>query len=220
MSGSLTSDPSVSTGGQNDPTRDTDPCQNPGDHPAPCDAPWSGTVRAGDKTRLYCYVLHSPEGTPLAKVVTDLFGDDTGDYTDTDYQLVRRFFDRYDCFQIARLDDLLWVEYTPSAFHLTRCKQTARTQDSGGTTLSTGTDGDDQNDGSDTPPAKERAQSLLLKVSTVGSDSTRASLLRALATELASVEDRYAIMERVRGSGPEIPAVSVQESVQRPGQSG
>jgi hypothetical protein len=152
---------------------------------------------------LYRYVLHSPEGTPLAKVVTDVFGNDTGDYTNTDYQLARRFFDRHDCFQIARRDGLLWVKPLPSAFHLTRCKQTARTQDNDGTTLSTDTDGDERDDGSDAPPAKERAQSLLSKVSTVGADSTRASLLRALATELGSVEDRYAIIERVRGSGPE-----------------
>jgi len=197
------------TGADADTPSAPGPCQNVGDHPAPCDTPWSGTARADDKTRLYRYVLHSPEGTPLAKVVTDVFGDDTGDYTNTDYQLARRFFDRHDCFQIARRDGLLWVEPTPAAFHLTRCKQTARTQDGDGTTLSTGTNGDDpndtdtSNDGSNVPPAKERAQSLLSKVSTVGTDSTRASLLRALATELGSVEDRYAIMERVRGSGPE-----------------
>ncbi len=214
MSGSSTSDPSVSAGGYDDTTGDAVPCQNAGDHPAPCDAPWSGTARADDKTRLYRYVLHSPEGTPLAKVVTDVLGDETGDYTNTDYQLARRFFDRHDCFQTARRDGLLWIEPTPSAFHLTRCKQTARTQDSDGTALSTGTNGDEPDDtdtsddgrgdsGSDVPPAKERARSLLSKVSTVGTDSTRASLLRALATELGSVKDRYAIMERVRGSGPE-----------------
>ena len=90
MSGPSTSDLSVLTGGYNNRTRDADLCQNPGDHPAPYDAPWSGTARADDKTCLYRYVLHSLEGTPLAKVVTDVFGDDTGDYTNTGYQLARR----------------------------------------------------------------------------------------------------------------------------------
>jgi hypothetical protein len=52
-------------------------------------------------------------------------------------------------------------------------------------------------------PAKECAQKLLSSVSTIGSDSIRADLLGELATELESIDGRYNIMERVRGSGPE-----------------
>lgn len=37
----------------------------------PFDTPWSDTARESDKTRLYRYILDSPEGTPLAVLSVD-----------------------------------------------------------------------------------------------------------------------------------------------------
>jgi hypothetical protein len=65
-------------------------CKRPGEVHTPLDAPWRDAAREADKTRLYRYVLNSPEGTPLSKVVADVFGDTSGDYSHTDYQLDRR----------------------------------------------------------------------------------------------------------------------------------
>jgi hypothetical protein len=51
--------------------------------------------------------------------------------------------------------------------------------------------------------AKERAQALLGDLGPIRADALRAMLLDMLATELASIEDAVAVLERVRGSGPE-----------------
>jgi hypothetical protein len=51
--------------------------------------------------------------------------------------------------------------------------------------------------------AKERAQALLGDLGPIRADALRAMLLDMLATELASIEDAVAVLERMRGSGPE-----------------
>jgi hypothetical protein len=182
-------------------------CQSTGGPHTPIDAPWRDTAREEDKTRLYRYTLDSPEGTPLSKVVADVFGDGSGDYSNTDYQLARRFFERHDCFLIARRGRTLWAEPTPDAFHLTAVSKRQETQTASGSGCQTGSDGsngDGSGDHGGGPgTAKDRAQDLLSSVSTIRSDSIRADLLGELATELESVDGRYNIMERVRGSGPE-----------------
>ncbi|MDT3436577.1 hypothetical protein [Haloarcula sp. 1CSR25-25] len=175
-------------------------CQRPGGPHTPWDAPWRDTAREADKTRLYRYTLDSPEGTPLSKVVADVFGDGPGDYSNTDYQLARRFFERHDCFLIARRGGNLWVEPTPDAFHLTAVSKRQETQTASGSGCQTGRDGDG---GSGPGSAKDRAQGLLSSVSTIGSDSLHADMLGELATELESIDGRYNILERIRGTGPE-----------------
>lgn len=51
--------------------------------------------------------------------------------------------------------------------------------------------------------AKERAQALLGDLGPIRADALRAMLLDMLAQELASIEHAVAVLERVRGSGPE-----------------
>lgn len=170
-------------------------CQSPGVPHTPLSAPWRDTAREDDKTRLYEYVRDAPDGTPLSKVVRDVFEGGSGDYSNTDYQLARRFFERHDCFLITRRGGNLWVEPTPDLFHLNRCKQSVGTPDGAGVESKTPGDRDKW--------AKDRARATLSKVSRVGSDGLRADLLGELGTELDSIAERYTIHERVRGSGPE-----------------
>ena len=93
-------------------------CQRGGDPHTPFDAPWRGTDREGDKTRLYRYVRFTPSGVRLGKAVTDIFGDESGAYASRDYQLARRFYTRHECFKTDRRDSGVWVEPTIDAFHL------------------------------------------------------------------------------------------------------
>jgi hypothetical protein len=182
------------------PTGRTGGCKCPGEPHTPWDAPWRDSQREAAKTKLFKYVRNTPEGTPLVKIVRDVFGDESGNYPDSDYQLARRFFERHDMFLIARRGGNMWVEPTPDVFHLNRSKHPAKTQDGDGADALTGESRERY--------ARERAESYLSKHTMFDADSTRADMLDELATELGSIADRWNLFERVRGtSGPEYLAV-------------
>ncbi|RBI63626.1 hypothetical protein DMJ13_03590 [halophilic archaeon] len=158
--------------------------QRGGGQPTLPGAPWSGTRREEDKTRLWSYLSNTPEGVPLSGLVSHVFGAASGDYSNTDYKFAKRFLERREEFLIARQDGNLWVEPTISGLHLNRSKQSVETRDGAG-------------------EAESRASSFAGKHMTIGSDATRSSLLRSLAAKREGTEDRFNVFERVRGEGAE-----------------
>lgn len=183
-------------------TPDGVPCQSTGSEDSADTFPWDGDPRGAAKTKLLRYARQNPTGirpTVAARAVLD--PDARGG--DADSRLARRFYENHpDLFKITRQGGVTWVEPRPAAFHLNRRKQEAKNADGGGVGYDTGEIGGGD---ADSPQefAKDRARSFLSRYSSVGSDATRADLLGELGTELASIEDRVAVMERVRGSGPD-----------------
>lgn len=176
--------------------------------------PWSGDPRAAAKTELLKYARQNPTGvrpTVAARAILD--PDARGG--DRDARFSRRFYENHpDLFKITRQGRDMWVEPRPTAFHLNHRKHRAKNGDGGGTDYDTdqtprvegGRTGEEGPEvasvGEDDGPgefAKDRARSFLSGYSSIGSDTTRADLLAELGTELASIEDRVTVMERVRG---------------------
>ncbi|SNR71227.1 hypothetical protein, partial [Halorubrum vacuolatum] len=86
-------------------------CKGSTPQTASLSSPWRGTQREGDKQRLADYVSRDGSAKWLSAVVRDVFGKDSVSGDDADYQLARRFFDRYpDLFRVFRTDDLTVVE--------------------------------------------------------------------------------------------------------------
>ena len=195
-------------------------CQTGGYVHSPLRAPWRGDDREVAKTRLYKYVRRQPNGVPLAKVVRDVFGGDAVTSAGADYQLARRFFESCSWFQTARRDGNLWVEPTLELFNLspqhanrkTSGRQRDGLSDSSASGLTAGR-GDDSTDcPKDIETAdsqqypKDRAQSILGKRTVLdgrNGQDYRAGLLRELGTEREVQQDKFKILSRVRGSGPE-----------------
>lgn len=209
-------------------TPDSDPCQNTGESPPACSLPWSDHDRAEDKARIFRYVAYSPEGTRLSKVVRDVFEDGETGYSNTDYTFTKRHVEEFDYsrewFNTERVGRRLWVYPTSEArryVHLNSSKQSVGTPDSAGFDSdieetpgvasggegSTGVEeaetGDDGRGEGPARYAKDRARGLLSSVGGIDADSLRSDLLGELGTELASIEDRYTMLRRIRGSGPE-----------------
>lgn len=180
--------------------------------------PWSGDPRAAAKTELLRYARENPTGirpTVAARSVLD--PDARGG--DRDARFARRFYENHsDLFKITRQGRDTWVEPRPAAFHLNRRKHRAKNGDGGGVGYDTegtpeveaGRTGEDGPEvvsvGEDNGPrkfAKDRVRSFLSRYASIRSGATRAALLDGLATELASIEDRVTVMEKVRGSGPD-----------------
>ncbi len=172
-------------------------CQTTGGRDTTENIPWRGTSREHAKTKLARYVRRTPEGTPLSKIVCDVFDYAPGEYSSADYQLARRFFKRHNWFKIDRRGANLWVEPTLEHFTCTVSKQKRGTQDSDGE------DGNTVENRSHDRYAKERAQTLLSKVTKINAESLQRDLHRELWTELESISDVVKVLERVRGSGPE-----------------
>lgn len=170
-------------------------CQSSGAGDTACSYPWAHDPRADAKADLFEFVASTPEGANLPYIVRTVFGRDV-DLAGADARLARRFFDNHpELFEIDRRDDFVWVFPRPAAFHLTAGKRSAKNEDGGGAKANAPGIGGEY--------AKDRARSFLSKWSTVGSDSTRADLLRELATERESVADTWQVFERIRGNGPE-----------------
>jgi len=179
--------------------------------------PWSGAPRAAAKTQLLKYARQNPTGvrpTVAARAVLD--PDARGG--DQDARFARRFYENHpNLFKITRHGRNTWVEPRPAAFHSNCRKHRAKNGDGGGIGYDTeevpGVEGgrtgevgpEVASEGEDGPGefAKDRARGLLSSVGTIEADSLRADLLGELGTELASIEDRVTVMERVRGSGPD-----------------
>jgi hypothetical protein len=183
-------------------------------------ASWRGDRREVSKTRLFKYVRRAPEGTPLSKVVGDVFGQDAVDSAGADYQLARRFFSGSDLFKIARRDGNLWVEPATEAFHLSRQYANRKTSVGRGDGLSNGSGGGstagrgdnradcglDLGDRDSRQYPRDRAQSILdkrIRLDGRGGHDYRAGLLRQLGIEREIQQDKFKILSRVRGSGPE-----------------
>ena len=182
-------------------------CHNTGASHTPLHAPWRDADREGDKTRLYEYLRYQSDGTPIRKVVRDVFGSEAA-AGDADYQLARRFFERYpEFFKIARRDGSLWVEPRLQCYtglnlrqQYARRKTSGRRRD-GSTGVETGGETGDLDGGDGRQYAKERTRSYLDSYLQVDSDSVKRSLLKQLITDKAGTEDRWQIFERIRGTG-------------------
>lgn len=184
---------------------DSSDCQTGGCVPTPVSAPWVGSERESEKTALWRYAVTSPDGTPFAKVVSDVF--DTAASAGAEYQLARRFYQRHsEHFIIERRQGILWVEPKPSAFHLSKqyaSRKTTRGESDSSSNRETGSKLEPQY-------PKDRVKSILNKRVRLddGSDGVdlhdyRPELLKELATERANIDDKWTIYERLRGSGQE-----------------
>ena len=184
-----------------DADADADDCHSTGCVHTPINAPWRGSEREADKTRLFQYIRYEPQGVPIRKVVSDVFGRDVAS-GDADYQLARRFFARYsDYFKTGDMGGVLGVEPTLGCLQsLNLRQQYARHK----TSVQRGGDQTDTENvaktGIDTIGigpinAKERTQSYLSNYLQVSSDSVRASLLKQLATDKAGIEDRWQVFK-------------------------
>lgn len=157
--------------------------------------PWADDDRGDVKTDLFDFVVGTPDGANLPFIIRSVFGRDT-DLAGADARLARRYFDDYpELFETTRRDGYVWVSPTPAAIHLNRRRHNAKNADGVGVA--------GQSSGTRCDYAKDRARAALSKWSTVGSDSTRAGLLRELATELDSIDDVWQVFERIRGGGPD-----------------
>lgn len=153
-------------------------------------APWEDTARVEEKECLARYVAGSPEGVPLVMVVRNVFNDGRTGYSNTDYQLTRRFFERHDEFQIDRRDGNLWVEPTLDHFTRSAGKQDSETPD-----------GDEVSD-QQTKWAKDRARARVMKAKQIPTQKGQQEFLGELLTERASTEENVVVQERIRGTGP------------------
>jgi hypothetical protein len=203
-----------------------DACQTTGVAHTPFEAPWRGSDREAEKTRLYQYVRFEPQGTPLRKVVRDVFGSEVAS-ADADYQLALRFFERHsEIFKTDRRGGEVWVEPRIGCFTSLNLRQqyagrktsgrrgdgldaagktgetVARGDDAGGLDADTDTDTDaTAGDDGDPQYAKDRVRSYLDNYLQVNADSVRQSLLSQFVTDKAGTEDRWQLLRRVRGSG-------------------
>ena len=200
-------------------TGDRSACQSTGRVHSPIQAQWRGDRREVAKTRLFKYVRRAPEGTPLSKVVRDIFGRDAVNSAGADYQLARRFFSGSDLFKIARRDGNLWVEPATEAFNWSTQYANRKTSvgrgdglpDGSGGGPTAGRGGDradcptDIGDGQPRQYPRDRAQAILdkrVRLDGRNGQDYRAGLLRQLGTEREIQQDKFKILSRVRGNGP------------------
>ena len=184
-----------------------DECHSGGPYQGPSPSPWAGDRRAGDKARLFRYVRHAPEGTPLSKIVRDVLDADAV-AGDADYQLARRFFARHsEFFKTDRRGGLTWVEPRLGLYErlnlrppYARRKTSGRRGDGDDAGLEAGTD-DVAGDDGEKLYAKGRVRQYLSHYLTVGSDNTRRSLFDQFVKDVEGTADKWQVFERVRGSG-------------------
>jgi len=105
----------------------SDPCQDVGGEPPfePFDC-FADDDRGDDKSRLIKWLTYHPESVPVARSVKAVMPSTAEDriaerdYSNTDYQFARRFFDRTEYAELDDDGDVLSASPTPAAFHLTR----------------------------------------------------------------------------------------------------
>jgi len=138
----------------------------------PRSAPWHGTDRAGDKSRLWRYVRWESDGVPLSKAAKDVLDADTGT---TDYQLARRFYQRHDAFLVAKRGKHLWVYPTLEAIFLDSQQKAKRKNARGHRDSSTGDERPDKtgHDAVEDQDARDRAKSMLGKYRVVDGSNDR-----------------------------------------------
>ena len=179
-------------------------CHSTGSYRGASSPPWAGDRRAEDKARLFQYVRHAPEGTPLSKIVADVFDGD-GDAGDADYQLARRFFARHsEFFKIDRRGGLAWVEPRLGLYErlnlrppYARRKTSGRRGDGDAGDVASGGDrGDGQK-----MYAKERVRQYVDRYLSVGSDAVRRALFDQFTKDVEGTADKWQVFRRHSGSG-------------------
>jgi hypothetical protein len=175
--------------------------------------PWSGDPRGDGKTRIWRYLLNTPSGAPISKIVEDLFGIDTGCEDSTyqrEYKFVSRFVESAPIFKIDRGQSFIRVEPRPAAFHLTSPKQRSNTDAVGRSS--------DQADQPDQPQIVEQdaaaievderprefARRFLDSRGCTEITESRAQLLeRQFAAYREQIADRWNILKNIRDQHPE-----------------
>lgn len=173
----------------------TEGCHSAGGAEASCRSPWQGKPRAADKDRLYQYVRSMPDGAPIRKVVSDVFGDGV-DPGDADYQLARRFYNRYpEFFKTDSRGVLTWVEPRIGLYQRLNLRQQYA---KGKTSVGDG-DGDKPAESLEGEPAyaKDRASAFLEKYLQIQSDKVKQSLFESLVRDVEGTEDLWQIMKDV-----------------------
>jgi len=197
-------------------------CQRTGDGLSSGRVPWDGDDRGAEKTRIFRYVRNHRDGVPLSKVVRDVFDDDAVASAGADYQLARRFVDDCEHIETAVRGGLTWAMPAVSAFgRLNLSPQYASRKTAGGRGGGVSSDASSRSTGDGAVPAdcragddgrdpaypKGRAQSVLGKQLVLddsdGGHDYRGELLRELGTEREVQQDKFKILQRIRGSGPE-----------------
>jgi hypothetical protein len=180
-------------------------CQTPEVGEASCDLPWSEDVRAEDKTRIWRFVCHHPEGVNLPYLAAHVFGRGT-DMGGADGRLLHRLVEGHpDYFNIVAREPRVVVE--PTSASLRRFSLSANKQDA--------KHGDGAGIGVDVP--KSNAEGMVRRWQTVETDGKRGELLGALAAKREATEDVFSAFERVRGSGPEHVLVPYRTQFNAPG---
>jgi hypothetical protein len=152
-------------------------------------------------------LLENPEGLPLARLASLVSDAETAGYDNTDYKFASRFVRRSEHVSIldksggsdaesAESGGSRWVEPRASAFTCLRGKHQVSNppKPREGSAIETRAGVNTSSRG--TQFSKARARSYLSRHMQVHSDSVRRSLGGALATELASIEDKYTVLER------------------------
>ncbi|WP_416839115.1 hypothetical protein [Haloferax sp. DFSO52] len=142
----------------------------------PRNLPWSGHGRAEDKNSLFEYVCENPEGVPVVYAVRSVVNPEAN-AGDADHRLAHRFFENHpELFKIDRRRDLIWVEPTVDAFHLTPSKHSPKHTDGDGVAMS-------------------NVKNALKRRRTVDEDAARGSLLGGLAAKREATEERFVAFE-------------------------
>lgn len=175
-------------------------CHSTGSYPPSVFVPWRGGQREADKTRLCEYVRNAPEGTPLPKIVSDVFGPETT-AGDAEYQLARRFFARHsEFFQTDSRGDMMWIEPTLDLFKRLNLRQRKAKRKTSGRRRDGG-EAADRDKEREILSAKERVQQYLDSHLRVESDMVRRSLFERFTDNVIGTTDKWQVFERVRGSG-------------------
>ena len=178
-------------------------CHGTGSYRGASSPPWAGDRRAGDKARLFQYVRHAPEGTPLSKVVADVFGGD-GDAGDADYQLARRFFARHsEFFKIDRRGDFTWIEPRLGLYERLNLrppyaerKTSGRRGDVDRDGVASGVEDGDAGgagDGAGRMYAKDRVRQYLSHYLSVESDAVRRGLFNQFTKDVEGTADKWQV---------------------------
>ena len=189
-------------------------CHSGGPYPGASSPPWAGDRRAGDKARLFQYVRHAPEGTPLSKIVADVFGGDV-DAGDAEYQLARRFFARHsEFFKTDSRGGLTWIEPRLGLYGWLNLRPPYVERKTSGRRRGDGEadsvdvvdgvergDADGAGDGGGQMYAKERVRQYLSHYLSVESDAVRRGLFNQFTKDVEGTADKWQVFERERGSG-------------------
>jgi len=161
-------------------------CQTPGqDTPTPPFEELADQQRPGDKTRLIKYLTYHPKGVPIVRVVKAILPSSNEkriserSYGNTDYQFVRRFFDRSDYVALESETGENFAQPTPQAFHLTLSSKFPS--------------------GSPTAYPKDRAESCLYGFHDLNNVKNARRIAKDFVRYLDSIEDKRLMLQETSG---------------------